>query len=265
MDNRPIGIFDSGIGGLTVVKEIINVLPNENIVYLGDTARIPYGTRSKETITQFALELVKFLLQENPKILVVACNSISANSLDAIQEYSSAPVIGVIEPAVKEAVKTTKTGKIGIIGTRATIESKIYEKEIHLLHNHIGLIQKSCPLFVSFAEEGWLDHPALKIVADEYLSGFKKTSTDTLILGCTHYPLLSGAIRDSVGEKVKLIDPAKPTARELKNILEKQHMLRKNGEPVYKFFVTDEPELAEKTANIFFGNKFPGKLEKVVL
>ncbi len=265
MNNKPIGIFDSGIGGLTVLHEIIRTLPHENLIYLGDTARVPYGSRDKDIITQFSLELTKFLLKEDPKALVVACNTISATCLEAIQTMSPVPVIGVIEPTIKEAVKMTKTSHIGVIGTRATIASKMYEEEIHSLHYDMQITAKACPLFVPLAEEGWFSHPASRLIADEYLKDLRDTTIDTLILGCTHYPLLKNTIQEAVGEKIKLIDSARPTADALKQLLEDNNLLRTEGKPEYKFFVTDSPTISERTAHTFFNGAFPGRLEKVAL
>ncbi len=265
MNNKPIGIFDSGIGGLTVTHEIIRTLPHENLIYLGDTARVPYGSRDKDIITQFSLELTRFLLKEDPKAIVVACNTISATCLEAIQAISPVPVIGVVEPTIKEAISTTKTSHIGVIGTRATIASKIYEEKIRSLHHDIQITTKACPLFVPLAEEGWFDHAASKLIADEYLKELRETTIGTLILGCTHYPLLKNIIQEAVGDDIKLIDSARPTAEALKQLLKDNNLLRTEGEPEYKFFVTDSPTISERTARVFFHGAFPGRLEKVTL
>jgi glutamate racemase len=178
---------------------------------------------------------------------------------------SPVPVIGVIEPTIKEAVKMTKTSHIGVIGTRATVASKMYEEEIHSLHYDMQITAKACPLFVPLAEEGWFDHPASRLIADEYLKDLKDTTIDTLILGCTHYPLLKTIIQEAVGEKIKLIDSARPTADALKQLLEDNNLLRTEGKPEYRFFVTDSPTISERTAHTFFNGTFPGRLEKVTL
>ncbi len=263
MKTAPIGIFDSGIGGLTVAKEIIRLLPNESIIYLGDTARVPYGTRDKKTITQFALELARFLLKQKVKVLVVACNTISATCLSQIQKISPVPVIGVIDATIQEALKVSRNQSIGVIGTRATVNSKIYERKLRIQNSKFRIRTQACPLFVPLAEEGFVNHPAAKLIADEYLKIYKNSKTDTLILGCTHYPILAKLIQKSVGKKVKLVDSAHPTAKALKKLLEQNNLLNNSGKPALKFYVTDAPERVYKIANLFFNNKFPGLLEKV--
>lgn len=264
MKTAPIGIFDSGIGGLTVAKEIIRLLPHESIIYLGDTARVPYGTRDKKTITQFSLELVKFLLKQKVKVLVVACNTISATSLLEIKKLSPVPVIGVIDATVQEVLEDTKIRTIGVIGTRATINSKAYEKSIKEINIKVKIISQACPLFVPLAEEDFINHPASKLIAGEYLKIYKNSKVDTLILGCTHYPILVKLIQRTVGKKIKLIDSALPTAKALNKLLQEKNLLTNvSQKPQLKFYVTDAPERVYKIANLFFDNKFPGKLEKV--
>lgn len=262
MNNNPIGIFDSGIGGLTVAKEIIAALPNESIIYLGDTARVPYGTRSKEIVTKFALELVEFLLERKVKCLVVACNTISALALEEIRKNSPVPVIGVIKSAVKKAVQVTKNKKIGVIGTPGTILSKAYEEEIRKSSPDIKVISVACPLFVPLAEEGLHNHQAAKLVAKDYLEDFTN-NVDTLILGCTHYPLLRETITEVVGEDITLIDSAKPTAEELKILLAENNLLSNNQNPYLEFFVTDAPVRVAQVAGKFFGSEL--KIKKITL
>lgn len=259
MKDLPIGIFDSGIGGLTVAKAIIELLPNESIIYLGDTARVPYGTRDKTTITNFALELTKFLLKQKVKVLVVACNTISATCLSQIQKVSPVPVIGVIEPTVNMALESSRTREIGVIGTRATINSKAYDKKLE----KVKVIAKACPLFVPLAEEGIVSDKATQLISDEYLKDYKNSKVDTLILGCTHYPILAKIIQKSVGGKIKLIDSAHPTAMALKKLLKEKGLLSSGSKISRKFYVTDAPERTYKIANLFFDNRFPGSLEKV--
>lgn len=263
MKTSPIGIFDSGIGGLTVAKEIIRLLPSESIVYLGDTARVPYGIRDKKTITEFSLELTRFLLKQKVKVLVVACNTISATSLSQIQKLSPVPVIGVIDATIQQALKTSRNQSIGVIGTRATIKSNAYEKDIIKLNKRAKVISKACPLFVPLSEEGFVNHPASKLIADEYLNIYKHSKIDTLILDCTHYPILENLIQKAVGKKITLVDSAHPTAKALKELLEKENLLNSSSKPIHKFYVTDAPERVYKIANLFFNNRFPGKLEKV--
>ena len=265
MNNNPIGVFDSGIGGLTVVKEIINQLPNENIVYLGDTARVPYGTRGQEVIKKFALELTNFLLKKKVKILVVACNTISATCLDVIEYISTVPVLGVIQPAVDEVLKTTKSGIIGVIGTPATISTKVYEKKIKRKNPKVKVLMKACPLFVPIAEEGLTSDKATELIAKRYLLEFKGTNIDTLILGCTHYPLIKKVIQKVMGKKVNLIDSAKPTAKKLKMLLTEKNLLNRNKIAKYQFLVTDAPDRVYNVAKSFLGQTLDGKLKKVIL
>lgn len=264
MNDSPIGIFDSGIGGLTVTKEIVKKLPKESIIYLGDTARVPYGTRSEEMVTKFALELVNFLLKRNVKCLVVACNTISAICLDEIKKVSPVPVLGVVEPTVELAVKKTKNKKIGVIGTTGTINSKAYDKKIQEMGLKIEVDSVACPLFVPIAEEGLDSHPATKLIAKDYLKGFKKSKIDTLILGCTHYPVLEKMIQITVGNNVTLVDSAKPTAEKLKRLLAEKNLLS-GGNPKYKFYVTDAPERVFKVASRFFGQEINGNLKQISL
>jgi len=241
MKNRPIGIFDSGIGGLTVAKEIIRLLPHESIIYIGDTARVPYGTRSNEIIAKFGIQLTDFLLKRNVKCLVVACNTISAVALEEIEKISKVPVLGVIKPAVSEALNTTKNKKIGVIGTYATINSRAYEKEIKKQNPDVEICSTGCPLFV------------------------KSSGADTLILGCTHYPILSGIVKKIMGPEVSLIDSAGPTAKQLQELLKARNLLADNRDPSYEFFVTDAPKRVLQVAGRFFGDTINGRLKKVSL
>lgn len=265
MSSAPIGIFDSGIGGLTVTREIVKKLPTESIIYLGDTARVPYGTRSKEVVTKFALELTDFLLKKGVKCLVVACNTISAVALSEIKKNSDVPVVDVVTPAVKKAVKVTKNRKIGIIGTEGTIQSKAYERKIKKLLSKAEVTSCACPLFVPMAEEGLNDHKAARLLAQDYLTDLIHANIDTLILGCTHYPLLFDTIADTMGDDVILVDSADPTAQELKRTLKKKSLLSDNPKPSYEFYVTDAPERVFKVASRFFGEELNGKLTKINL
>lgn len=264
MRNNPIGIFDSGIGGLTVTKEIIEILPFESIIYLGDTARVPYGPKSKEKVTEFALQLVKFLLEQNVKCLVIACNTISANSLNMIRKVSPVPVVEVIEPAVKKAVFKTRKKRIGVIGTQGTIQSKAYNQAILKLDPKIRVVSCACPLFVPLVEEG-VRGERVNLLAKEYLAEIIREDIDTLILGCTHYPLLLEAIKKVTGDGIFLIDSAKPTAQELKKILEEKNLLSENSDPTHQFFVTDAPERVFDVAGHFFGSELRSKIRKVSL
>lgn len=239
--NRPIGIFDSGLGGLTVVKEIIKKLPNENIVYFGDTARVPYGSKSKETVTRFSIENTEFLLKLKAKLIVVACNTSSSLSLSSLRMRFNVPIIGVIAPGVKKAVAVTKNKRIGVIGTRATIASRSYAKELKRQGDGRRYMAQSCPLFVPLVEEKWIHDKVTYMVAEKYLRPLIKNKIDTLILGCTHYPLLKSVIRRVTGKGVRLIDSAEEVAEEVKGLLEKRNLLRNSKGARYKFFVSDEP------------------------
>lgn len=265
MNNNPIGIFDSGIGGLTVTKEIVKRLPQESIIYLGDTARVPYGTRSKKVVTKFALELVNFLLKRKVKCLVVACNTISAVALEEIEKISPVPVIGVVKPAVKKAISKTKNRKIGVIGTQGTIQSKAYELEIKTKDPKTEVFSVGCPLFVPLAEEGLQSHKAAKLVAEDYLEEIIGAGADTLILGCTHYPLLYKTIAETVGPNVTLVDSAGPTTEELIKLLKENDLLSENNNPAYEFFVTDAPERVYSVAGKFFGEALNGNLKQISL
>lgn len=253
----PIGIFDSGLGGLTVVKEIINLLPNENIVYLGDTARVPYGTKSKETIIRYSLENTKFLVTHNIKLLVVACNTSSSYAIPHIKRnFKNLKVVEVITPGAKAAVESTKKNKIGIIGTKATIKSGSYEKIIKKLSKKIKIYARATPLFVPLVEEGWVDkiinskedfytsinhENIIRQVAVEYLSPLKDAGIDVLVLGCTHYPAIKSIIQNVIGLDVKVIDSSKEVAKVVKQVLEDSKLLNlTNSKPQYKFFTTDD-------------------------
>jgi len=256
MDRRPIGVFDSGLGGLTVVREIGKALPGEEIIYFGDTARVPYGTKSKETITRFSKENVKFLLKFKVKLIVVACNTASSLSLSSLKRSFKVPIIGVIKPGVKRALEVTDKGPIGVIGTRSTIASDSYQKLIKASASGMKVIGRPCPLFVPLVEEGWLDNKITSSVMDEYLGDFKKRRVETLILGCTHYPLLKKSIRRSVGGGVKLIDSASETARAVKCMLKEKGLLsdRKRFKN-HKYFVSDEPAIFRKIGSRFLGSR----------
>jgi glutamate racemase len=259
MDNRPIGIFDSGVGGLTVVKEIFRVLPNESIVYLGDTARVPYGTKSRETIKRFSAENAEFLMRLDVKIIIVACNTASSISIPLLKKIFRIPVLGVIRPGAGKAVRATKNSRIGVIATSATVRANAYEKEIKKISKSTKVFSLSCPLFVPLAEEGWLDNDITYGVAKKYLSPLVKNRVDTLILGCTHYPLLKKAIAGVMGSKVRIIDSAGSVAEDARRILEAGNALRSaSGKPAHKFFATDAVEQFVKVGEKFLGTKITG-------
>ena len=214
MGERPIGVFDSGIGGLTVLKELLAHLPGESFVYFGDTARVPYGTKSGDTVRRFSRENVRLLLERGVKSVVVACNTASAEALQMLQREFDVPIVGVIEPGVRAAVEASGSGRIGVIGTAATVRSGAYQAGIQQLRAGAEVIAAPCPLFVPLAEEGWVDHPVTEMVAREYLQDFKGHGVEAMVLGCTHYPLLKAVIARVMGESVQLVDSAVETARE---------------------------------------------------
>jgi glutamate racemase len=241
-DARPIGIFDSGVGGLTVFSEVEKTLPAEEIIYFGDTARVPYGTKSKETVTKFSVENVEFLMRHDVKLVLVACNTASSLSLDFLKRCFRVPIIGVIAPGAKNAVDSTRNNRIGVVGTKATIISGAYEKAVKKISGKIKVYSQSCPLFVPLVEEGWTNEDVTYEVASIYLKGLKNKGVDTLILGCTHYPLLKDVIRKFMGSKVSLVDSAREVAKEARSILDANGLLNKNpGKKKHKFFVSDEP------------------------
>jgi glutamate racemase len=237
MSDSPIGIFDSGIGGLTVVNEVTKAFPKEKIIYLGDTARVPYGTRGNNVINQYAIQLTRFLLQKNVKLLIVACNTMSAISLSHIKKISKVPVADVITPTVKEALKISRDRRIGVIGTSATITSRVYEKQIKKLDKNAKVFQKACPLFVPLVEEGFSDHLATEVIAKEYLEPLKKENIDTLILGCTHYPFLKKIIQKIMGERVLLVDSAQTTAQALRTSM--KSVGKNKANPPLEIYFTD--------------------------
>ncbi|MBI4436572.1 MAG: glutamate racemase [Candidatus Omnitrophica bacterium] len=249
---RPIGIFDSGIGGLSVVKEVQRVLPAERLVYFGDTARLPYGTKSKETVVRFSREIVRFLLQFRVKAIVVACHTASSFSLAALQREFDLPIVGVVHPGAEEALRTTRTGRIGILGTRSTIQSGSYQREIKRLNPRTKIFSQSCPLFVPLVEEGHLMDAIAYQVAEKYLRPLKRLHVDTVLLGCTHYPLLKRVIHDVLGEGVRLVDSSHETAEHLKRLLEKDRLVSLNGHPSRRcqFYVSDEPNRFSKVGSV---------------
>ncbi len=248
----PIGVFDSGLGGLTVVKELIHYLPNERIAYFGDTARVPYGTKSAETIIRYSREIVRALLKHKVKMVVVACNTASSLALDVLKREFDLPILGVIEPGVKKAVQVTRNKKVGIIATSSTVNSGKYAKKIVQLDKHITVISRSCPLFVPLVEEGWFEHTVTYQVAQQYLGEMKKNKIDTLILGCTHYPLLRTVLHNVMGPQVQLVDSAREVALQVKEELTKSRLLRTRLGPCqHMFIVTDEPKQFRRLASRF--------------
>lgn len=250
-----IGVFDSGIGGLTVLHRIIEALPKENTIYLGDTARAPYGTKSADTVLRYSIENCEFLIERHVKLVVIACNTSTAIALDQVKAELSVPVIGVIEPGVRAAINNTKNSKVGVIGTEATIQSGAYTRALKTANPEIEVYSRACPLFVPFVEEGWTDNQVVELTAKAYLGSLKQSGIDTLILGCTHYPLLKKAIKKFMGGGVRLVDSAEETAREVESILRKGAIFRKTGKGAHGFFVTDAPDRFIKVGRRFLGEK----------
>jgi glutamate racemase len=248
--NAPVGVFDSGVGGLTVAREIMRQLPDERIVYFGDTARVPYGSKSKETVLKYSRQIIRFLRTKDVKAIVIACNTATAYTLDTVSKETDIPVIGVINAGARTAVKATRNGKIGVIGTEATVSTGIYTEVMKKLRPDIEVTGKSCPLFVPLVEEGLLHDSVTDEIASRYLAELKGKYIDTLVLGCTHYPLLRSTMRRLMGDEVTLVNPAYETAIELKELLTEQNLLRDPAAVVdgekYQFYVSD---LAEKFTN----------------
>lgn len=251
--DAPIGVFDSGVGGLTVVREIMRQLPNEKIIYFGDTARVPYGSKSQETVTRYSRQIVRFLQTFHVKTIVVACNTASAYALGALEQEIDVPIIGVVKPGAKTAAEVTENGRIGVIATEATIGSQIYTKYIKELNKDVTIYGKACPLFVPLAEEGLWQDPVTDEIAKRYLTELIDIDIDTLILGCTHYPLIRSTLGKIMGDKVTLVNPAYETAIELKQMLEERGLLNQEaprlGTNQYQFYVSDGAEKFKRFAN----------------
>jgi glutamate racemase len=249
----PIGIFDSGVGGLTVVHAILEALPAEHLIYLGDTGRYPYGTKSAETVTRYSIENADFLVARGVKLLVVACNSASAVALEALAARLPVPVVGVIEPGATAALARTRTGRVGVIGTDATIASGAYTRALRARRATLEVYTRACPLLVPLAEEGWTDGPIARGVAETYLASLRTSGIDTLVLGCTHYPLLKPVIADVMGPGVGLVDSAEETARAVGTVLTERGLARPAGTGATSFFVTDVPDRFVRIGQRFLG------------
>lgn len=269
--NAPIGIFDSGVGGLTVFRAIERRLPNESLIYLGDTARIPYGVRSAATIERYALECATFIQSRGVKAIVIACNTASALAANYLRSRCSVPVLGVIRPGSRRAVEETRSGHIGVIATEATVASGAYERAMLAIRSGLEITSLACPLFVPLAEEGWLDHPVTFQVAEQYLAELRSSRVDTLVLGCTHYPILRNVIREIVGDKVALVDSGEATAEEVAKLLEEKNLVnrisiaskdRQLCDDLDHFYVTDAADRFSRVAERFLGSP-PKKLEAV--
>lgn len=264
MDNRSVGVFDSGLGGLTAVKQIMCELPKESIVYFGDTGRVPYGSRSKETIIKYSKNDVNFLLENNVKVIVVACGTVSSVALPYLKETVNIPLLGVVEAAAAAAIKATKNGKIGIIGTKGTIKSGAYERYINSQNGDIKTFSKACPLFVPLVENGHFDTMVAELVTEEYLTEIKENGVDTLILGCTHYPLLKNTIARFMGDNVTLIDAGAEVAKLLRLTLERENMLSETpSDAQYKYYVSDDVDGFEHLGGMFLEQTLCEKVEKI--
>ncbi len=249
----PVGVFDSGVGGLTVAREIMRNLPDEKIVYFGDTARLPYGNKSKDTVIRYSRQIIRFLKTQQVKAIVIACNTASALALEEVEKEFDIPILGVLKPGARVAASVTRNKKVGVIGTESTINSHMYDRFIQAQDPEISVYGKACPLFVSLVEEGWLKDPVTEEVARRYLDELMRQGIDSLILGCTHYPLLRSLVQKIVGEKVTLVNPAYETAKELERLLQREGMQNHAGkaDPAegYRFFVSDAADKFKNFAN----------------
>ena len=253
--DAPIGVFDSGIGGLTVVRELIGRLPHERMVYFGDTARVPYGPKSPETVRRYSREITTWLLEQGVKAVVVACNTATAHALPALRAEFSVPVVGVAEPGAQAAVKATRSGRVGVIGTAGTVTSGAYDRAIHALRPEAVVTSCACPLFVPLVEEGWLDTKATRLIAREYLESLHDARVDTVVLGCTHYPLLKPVIGEVLGKSVSLVDPAEQTAAETARVLDELGLLASSpGAGEHRFVASDAPEQFLRLGQRFLGS-----------
>ena len=255
-NRAPIGVFDSGIGGLTVARAIYERLPGESTIYFGDTARVPYGPKSPETVRRYSLEILHWLLGQGVKAVVVACNTSTAHALDALRGASPVPVVGVIEPGALAAVKASRGGSIGVIGTVGTIASNAYARAIRAIAPAVRVEQLACPLFVPLVEEGWFDRPATELVAEEYLAPLRQAGIDTLVLGCTHYPLLKPLLQRVMGSGVTLIDSAQETAAELARVLSREHLASPDARAAeHRFTVSDDEARVRQVGSRFIGER----------
>ena len=257
--SAPVGVFDSGIGGLTVAHEVIRQLPHESVLYFGDTARVPYGPKSPDTVRRYSREIADFLRDQGVKSIVIACNTATAHALTALREQFDMPVIGVVEPGARAAVAATTRGRIGVIGTVGTIKSGAYERAIRAINSDVFITARACPLFVPLVEEGWTDHDATRLIAREYLEPMIAADIDTLVLGCTHYPLLKPLLRDVLGPDVRLIDSAEETAAETARTLAAANLTASDGaDPTYRFVASDDPLQFLQLGQRFLGDTIEG-------
>ena len=262
-DNRPIGVFDSGIGGLTVLREIWKSSPDESTIYFGDNSRTPYGTKSRSTVIRYSLQNMKFLETKDVKMIVIACNTASAYAYEELKARANVPVVEVVTPGADVACRSTKNGKIGIIATKGTVSTGVYKEAVEKRAEELGLkdieiFQQACPLFVSLAEEGWWDTEVTRLTAEEYLKPLKEAGVDTLVMACTHYPLLTKVIKEVMGDDVVLVNTGEATAQVVKELLNREDITSEgNSNPVREFYTSDEPELFEQVAAPFLGEGLP--------
>lgn len=242
MNAAPLGVFDSGIGGLTVAHALFECLPHESVIYFGDTARVPYGPKSPDTVRRYSGEILDFLVARGVKMVVVACNTSTAHALDYLRHRSPVPVLGVIEPGARAAVSATRAGRIGVIGTVGTVASGAYERAIKAIRADVTVVSRACPLLVPLVEEGWFDHPATELVAREYLQPLQAAGVDVLVLGCTHYPLLKRLLERVMGPDVRLVDSAAETASAVRRELEANGLLAPAGGHAFRRFVVSDDE-----------------------
>jgi len=256
MDRRKIGIFDSGVGGLTVVKEVIKRLPDEEIIYFGDTARVPYGTKSRETVLKYSAQIMNFLVSQNVKAALIACGTISSNCLDDLKKMYDMPLVDVLTPAARVCAEETKTNSVGVIATERTIKSGAFERRLKRINSNISVYSKACPLFVPLAEDGWFDNEITRGVAEIYLRELTGKNIDRLLIGCTHYPLLENSIRAAIGD-IKIINPAEAAADEMKKMLAVNDMLRpQDGEPRHIFYISDDTDRFDMISRLTLGREY---------
>ncbi|MGE3802408.1 MAG: glutamate racemase [Candidatus Kapaibacterium sp.] len=263
--NKPIGLFDSGVGGLTVAHHVMQILPLENTIYFGDSARVPYGSKSTETVRFYTKQAINFLERKGVKLIIIACNTASAVALEYASSIASVPVIGVIEPGARGAVEASTSGRIGVIGTQGTVRSEAYQNAITALNPSAEVFAQPCPLLVGFAEEGLIDHPATELIAREYLQGLLEHSIDSLIMGCTHYPILKPTLSLVAGPSVRLIDPGFETAKHVQSILEQQNLLKRDSSPSsHEYYLSDFPHKFVEIGERFLGSEM-NRVEKISL
>ena len=255
MDTRPIGVFDSGLGGLTILKTLSRTLPKEKLIYFGDTVNVPYGSKSKAAVTRFSLDIARFLQKQNVKLIVVACNTASALALPELQKQIAVPVIGVILPGAMKAAQCTKNGKVAVLATEATVQSKAYPRALKRLDKRIRAVQRACPVLVPLIEEGWVHAKGGEYIIKDYLSAVTKSGADTVILGCTHYPVIKKRMAALLGKKVKLVDSAEVLAEEVKTRLTQTDRLNTSGRGSMKIYASDAPARFKRLAKNILGRE----------